>query len=91
MAGCLRSAVLLALRSNRIEIIGRLPGLFEKLLMILCQGRPNDRSRLRFLTDAGGKSELQRAGCSVTRSRGNAKESATEKIPPYEIGVTAIS
>ena len=37
--------------------------------------------------DAGGKSELQRAGCSVTRSRGDAKESATEKIPPSEIGL----
>jgi hypothetical protein len=32
MAGCLRSAVLLALRSKVIETIGRLPGLFEKLL-----------------------------------------------------------
>jgi hypothetical protein len=31
MAGCLRSAVLLALRSKVIETIGRLPGLFEKL------------------------------------------------------------
>ena len=32
MAGCLRSAVPLALRSNLIGTIGRLPGLFEKLL-----------------------------------------------------------
>jgi hypothetical protein len=31
MAGCLRSAVLLDLRSNLIETIGRLPGLIEKL------------------------------------------------------------
>jgi exodeoxyribonuclease V beta subunit len=31
MAGCLRSAVPLALRSKLIESIGRLPGLFEKL------------------------------------------------------------
>jgi hypothetical protein len=56
-----------------------------------CQSRPNDRSRLRFFADAGGKSELQRAGCSVTRSRGNAKESATEKIPPREMAATPIS
>ena len=32
--------------------------------------------------DAGGKSELRRAGCFVTRSRGDAKESATERKPP---------
>jgi hypothetical protein len=32
MAGCLRSAVLLALRNNLIETIRRLPGLIEKLL-----------------------------------------------------------
>jgi hypothetical protein len=31
MAGCLRSAVLLALCSKLIESLGRLPGLFEKL------------------------------------------------------------
>ena len=31
MAGCLRSAVLLALRSKILATIGRLPGLFEKL------------------------------------------------------------
>jgi hypothetical protein len=31
MAGCLRSAVPLALGSKLIETIGRLPGLFEKL------------------------------------------------------------
>jgi predicted nucleic acid-binding Zn-ribbon protein len=30
----------------------------------------------------GGKSEHQRAGCSITWSRGNVKESATESIPP---------
>jgi hypothetical protein len=41
-----------------------------------------------MFVDPGGKSELQRAGCSVMRSRGDAKESATEKIPPSEIGVT---
>jgi len=40
--------------------------------------------------DAGGKSELRRAGCSVTRSRGDAKESATEKKPPCEIGIAAV-
>jgi hypothetical protein len=34
MAGCPRSAVLLALRSKLIESIGRLPGLFEKLRML---------------------------------------------------------
>jgi hypothetical protein len=39
MAGCLRSAVLLALCSNLIETIGRLPGLFEKLqTKILTEG-----------------------------------------------------
>jgi hypothetical protein len=31
MAGCLRSAVHLALRTKLIETIGRLPGVFEKL------------------------------------------------------------
>jgi hypothetical protein len=31
---------------------------------------------------AGGKSELQRAGCRVTPGEGNLKESATESIPP---------
>ena len=30
---------------------------------------------------AGGKSELQRAGCWVTPSPGDGKESATENIP----------
>jgi hypothetical protein len=35
MAGCLRSAVLLALRTKLIEIIGRLPGLFEKLRIVI--------------------------------------------------------
>jgi len=29
-----------------------------------------------------GKSEHHRAGCSITWSRGNVKESATERIPP---------
>ena len=56
-----------------------------------CQSRLNDRSRLRSFADAGGKSGLLRAGCSVTRSRGNAKESATEKIPPCEMAATPIS
>ena len=36
--------------------------------------------------NAGGKSELHRAGCSVTRSRGDVKESATERRPPCEVG-----
>jgi len=31
----------------------------------------------------GGKSGLHRAGCSVTRSPGDGKESATENIPPH--------
>ena len=43
-----------------------------------------------MFVDAGGKSGLRRAGCFVTRSRGDAKESATEKIPPCEIGLVAI-
>jgi len=30
----------------------------------------------------GGKSGLRRVGCSVTRSPGDGKESATENIPP---------
>ena len=34
---------------------------------------------------SGGKSEHQRAGCSITWSRGDAKESATENIPPVLI------
>ena len=37
------------------------------------------------IKNAGGKSELHRAGCSVTRSRGDAKESATERKPPCEL------
>ena len=32
---------------------------------------------------ARGKSELYRAWCSVTRSGGDPKESATENIPPF--------
>lgn len=31
--------------------------------------------------ETGGKSELHRTQCSVTRSPGNGKESATENIP----------
>jgi len=31
----------------------------------------------------GGKSELRRAGWSLTATGGNPKESATEKIPPF--------
>ncbi len=62
-----------------------------KDFLCVCQSRLHDRSRLQFFADAGGKSELQRAGCSVMRSRGNAKESATEKIPPCEMTVTSIS
>ncbi len=43
----------------------------------------------------GGKSELHRAGWSVIRTvpgpaRTGDKESATERIPPCGIGVTAI-
>ena len=34
------------------------------------------------LVGAGGKSELRRAGCWITPSGGNPKESATEKRPP---------
>ncbi len=30
----------------------------------------------------GGKSEHRRAGCSITWSRGDVQESATESIPP---------
>ena len=40
-----------------------------------------------MVVNAGGKSELHRAGCSVTRSRGDAKESATENIPPCEMAL----
>ena len=43
-----------------------------------------------LIVDTGGKSELHRAWCSVTRSRGDAKESATENIPPCEIGLAAV-
>ena len=32
-----------------------------------------------------GKSELRRAGCWITSSEGDLKESATEKIPPGTI------
>ncbi len=37
------------------------------------------------IENAGGKSELHRAGCSVTRSRGDVKESATERKPPCKL------
>jgi hypothetical protein len=50
---------------------------------------------LRGMLGRGGKSELHRAGWSVMRTvpslTGWDKESATERIPPREIGVTAIS
>ena len=36
--------------------------------------------------NARGKSELHRAGCSVTQSRGDVKESATERKPPLREG-----
>jgi len=59
MAGCLRSAVPLALRSKLIEAIGRLPGIFEKLqkraTMNNCEEisgklmRPSASSRERML------------------------------------------
>ena len=35
------------------------------------------------LSGAGGKSEHHRAGCSITWSHGDVKESATESIPPW--------
>ena len=35
---------------------------------------------------AGGKSELHRAGWSLTATGGDPKESATENIPPRGIG-----
>ena len=35
---------------------------------------------------AGGKSELRRAGCSVTQSPGDGKESATETYRPAKAG-----
>jgi len=34
---------------------------------------------------AGGKSELQRAGCWVIPSGGNPRESATETRPPWYV------
>jgi hypothetical protein len=33
----------------------------------------------------GGKSELRRAGWSLTATGGDPKESATENIPPYSL------
>jgi len=42
------------------------------------QSRPDDRQSFW----AGGKSEHLRAGCSITWSRGDVKESATESKPP---------
>ena len=36
----------------------------------------------RFHVGTGGKSELRRAGCWVTPSGGNSKDSATESKPP---------
>ena len=38
------------------------------------------------LQSAGGKSELRRAGWSLTATGGDPKESATENIPPVDDG-----
>ena len=38
------------------------------------------------LQSAGGKSELRRAGWSLTATGGDPKESATENIPPADGG-----
>ena len=43
-----------------------------------CRSRTGSRPEV-FRYRRGGKSELQRARCSVTRSPGNGKESATER------------
>jgi hypothetical protein len=45
-----------------------------------CQSRSGDR--WPRLQGAGGKSELRRAGWSLTATGGDPKESATENIPP---------
>ncbi len=45
-----------------------------------------DRRRPRESEAAGGKSELHRAGCWLTASRGDSKESATENKPPASQG-----
>jgi len=37
----------------------------------------------RCVNVPGGKSEHRRAGCSITWSHGDVKESATESIPPW--------
>jgi hypothetical protein len=39
------------------------------------------------LVRTGGKSELRRAGWSLTATGGDPKESATENIPPWGIGI----
>ncbi len=36
-------------------------------------------------SSAGGKSELHRAGWSLTATGGDPRESATENIPPYRM------
>ena len=43
-----------------------------------CRSRTGSRPDIPWLK-RGGKSELHRARCSVTRSPGNGKESATER------------
>ncbi len=44
--------------------------------------RPDGRRFSWLFGEAGGKSGLHRAGCWVTPSPGDGKESATEKRPP---------
>jgi hypothetical protein len=41
------------------------------------------------VTQAGGKSELHRAGCRVTPGEGDLEESATENKPPASASVDA--
>ena len=48
-------------------------------------GRSGTGGRLPLA--AGGKSELHRAACWITSSRGDSKESATENTPPKRLRV----
>ncbi len=47
---------------------------------------PEFVSGLKIACRTGGKSELHRAGWSLTATGGDPKESATENIPPGETG-----
>ena len=58
-------------------------GFYFGMRQLQCRSKPGDRCFGPYMgVREGGKSGLQRAGYSVTRSEGNLKESATENTQP---------